>query len=172
MKLYHGSSVIVEEPMILPIRQGRDFGQGFYVTEIQRQAERWAKRKAQVSHRQSSNPEFIEPIVSVFEFDAVAARRSLAWRNFQKPDGAWLDMVLKCRANRDFRHGYDIVSGKIADDNVGETVSFVQQGVMRREDALERLRFQKINSQMAFCTLRALAFLKFVGFYTPMEKEP
>lgn len=39
-----------------------------------------------------------------------------------------------------------IVCGKIANDNVGETVSYVMQGIMRKEDAVERLKFEKINN--------------------------
>jgi hypothetical protein len=31
---------------------------------------------------------------------------------------------------------------------VGETVSFVVQGIMRPEDALAKLRFERINNQM------------------------
>ena len=47
----------------------------------------------------------------------------------------WLDMVVRCRSDAKYIHGYDIVIGKFANDNVGETVNFVQQGIMRREDA-------------------------------------
>ena len=61
----------------------------------------------------------------------------------------------------------DIVIGKIANDNVGETVSYVMQGIMRREDAVERLRFEKINNQIAFCTEKALRTLRFVKSYQP-----
>ena len=39
------------------------------------------------------------------------------------------------------------------------------QGIMRKEDAVERLRFEKINNQLAFCTERALATLTFVDSY-------
>ncbi len=71
-------------------------------------------------------------------------------------------MVVKCRSDITFRHGYDIVSGKIANDNVGETVSYVMQGIMRKEDAIERLKFEKINNQIAFCSEKALKELKFI----------
>ena len=77
------------------------------------------------------------------------------------PDMDWLDMVVRCRGDREFRHGFDIVAGKIANDNVGETVSYVMQGIMRREDAVERLRFEQINNQIAFCTEAALKTLSF-----------
>lgn len=45
-------------------------------------------------------------------------------------------MILQCREKPAFCHGYDIVIGKIANDNVGETVSYVLQGIMRKEDAI------------------------------------
>ena len=59
----------------------------------------------------------------------------------------------------------DIVIGKIANDNVSETVSYVMQGIMRREDAVERLRFEKINNQIAFCMENALRTLRFLESY-------
>ena len=74
-------------------------------------------------------------------------------------------MILICRQNPRFWHGYDIVEGKIADDTVGETVLFVANGTMRKEDALERLKFQKINSQIAFCSEESLVGLKFIKSY-------
>ena len=68
-----------------------------------------------------------------------------------------------------FKHSKDIVTGKIANDSVGETVAYVVAGIMRKEDALERLRFQKINNQVAFCSDRALNFLKYESSYIVPE---
>lgn len=76
----------------------------------------------------------------------------------------WLDMVCACRSDIAFSHGYDIVTGKIADDNVGETVTYVMQGIMRKEDAVERLKFEKINNQVCFNTEVALQCLKYIGY--------
>ncbi len=87
---------------------------------------------------------------------------------FLQLDGAsveWLDLVVTCRSRTDYSHGYDIVEGKIANDNVGETVSYVMQGIMRKEDAIERLRFEQINNQIAFCTEAALRTLHFQNSY-------
>ena len=36
---------------------------------------------------------------------------------------------------------------------------------MRKEDAIERLKFEKINNQIAFCTSKALEELKYQRFY-------
>ena len=55
--------------------------------------------------------------------------------------------------------------GKIANDNVGETVSYVVKGIMRKEDAIERLKFEKINNQIAFCTEKAIKALVFKESY-------
>ena len=71
---------------------------------------------------------------------------NLKEKTFEDASMEWLEMVVKCRSDLKYIHGFDIVSGKIANDNVGETVSYVIQGIMRKEDAVERLKFEKINS--------------------------
>ncbi len=43
MKLYHGSYVRIEMPETKKGRTKVDFGQGFYLTGIRTQAERWAR---------------------------------------------------------------------------------------------------------------------------------
>lgn len=78
----------------------------------------------------------------------------------------WLEMVIKCRSDLNFKHDYDIVIGKIANDNVGETVEYVLAGIMRKEDAVERLRFEKINNQICFCSEESLKVLVYNEAYT------
>ena len=123
--------------MIIQTEKGRDFGCAFYLTPIKEQAERMAKRKQRMNRSDFA-------IVSVFEFDEKNIQ-GLKCKRFSDPDLEWLDMIIECRTNPSFKHGYDIVEGKIADDSVGETILFVIDGVMKKEDALERLKFQKIN---------------------------
>ena len=162
MILYHGSTLEVQQPHILKSEIGRDFGFAFYTTDIQAQAERWARRRAMIESRRTKTK--VQAIVSVYEWDENAAKQL----QFLKFDGAsmeWLDLVVICRSQIDYSHGYDIVEGKIANDNVGETVSYVMQGIMRKEDAIERLRFEKINNQIAFCTETALRTLYFQNSY-------
>ncbi len=163
MKLYHGSILAVETPQIVRTLIGRDFGFAFYTTDIQTQAEKWALRR-QLFAREGGNPSACA-IVSVYDFDAEAAHKMLQIKDFPVASMAWLDFVLQCRSQKDFAHGYDLVTGKIANDNVGETVAYVSAGIMRKEDAIERLRFQRINNQIAFCTPQALSFLQFESSY-------
>jgi hypothetical protein len=160
MKLYHGSTLIVDSPRIIKSEQGRDFGTGFYTTGIKEQAVRWAKRKALIEKRRANTA---KAIVSIYEFDE-AHYRDLKVIHFPEPSAEWLNMICACRSNRDYSHGYDIITGKIANDNVGETVSYVIQGIMRPEDALEKLKFAKINDQICFATEKALAYLRYTGF--------
>ena len=160
MILYHGSNVIVEHPKIITSEYGRDFGSGFYTTDIKDQAVRWARRRAKLSLR---NGGIYAPYISIYEFDD-ASFDELNCKRFDQPDTEWLNLVCACRSDISFHHKFDIVVGKIADDNVGETISYVVQGIMRKEDAVERLRFEKINNQICFNTEKALSYLKYIGF--------
>ena len=155
MILYHGSNVEVSKPEIIKTIKGRDFGRGFYATPIKKQAERMAKRKQRVDGGSA--------IVSVFEWDEDVC--DLKYKNFKSPDLEWIDMIVACRSNPAYKHSFDIVEGKIADDTVGSTVNFVVNGVIKKDDAIERLKFQEINSQLAFCSEKALKHIKFIKSY-------
>ena len=157
MILYHGSNVIVENPKIIQSEKGKDFGCAFYLTPIKEQAERMAKRKQKMNKGSCA-------VVSVFEFNKKDIE-NLRYKYFDNPNLEWLDMIIKCRTDASFKHGFDIVEGKIADDAVGETILFVIDGVMKKEDALERLKFQKINSQIAFCTEKSLKLINYIDSY-------
>lgn len=162
MILYHGSTLEVQQPRILKSEIGRDFGFAFYTTDIQAQAERWTRRRTMIESRRTKKE--VLPIVSVYEWDEDAAKQ-LRFLQFDGASMDWLELVVTCRSRTDYAHGYDIVEGKIANDNVGETVSYVMQGIMRKEDAIERLRFERINNQIAFCTEAALRTLHFQNSY-------
>ena len=162
MILYHGSYTSIEIPQIITQEKGRDFGFGFYTTTIKEQAERWAIRTARLRSRQTNKEEFAT--VNVYNFDEKLAEK-LKTKVFPDADIEWLEMVIKCRSDLNFKHGYDIVIGKIANDNVGETVEYVLAGIMRKEDAVERLRFEKINDQICFCSEESLKTLLFKERY-------
>lgn len=164
MILYHGTTLEIKSPKILTDEKGRDFGFAFYTTDIKEQAERWAKRRAKIQSRKTGDS--ITPIVNIYEWD-----NSIVLNN-KTFDGAsleWLELVVACRSDITYKHNFDIVTGKIANDNVGETISYVLQGIMRKEDAVERLKFEKINNQIAFCTEEAIKQLRFLESYIVEE---
>lgn len=162
MILYHGSYTQIETPKIINQEKGRDFGFGFYTTTIKNQAERWAVRSAKLCSRSSDKTE--NAIVNVYEFDEEFAK-NLKTKSYSTADLDWLEMVIRCRSDLNYKHGFDIVTGKIANDNVGETVEYVLAGIMRKEDAVERLRFEKINDQICFCTEESLKTIVFKESY-------
>ena len=164
MILYHGSTIEVSEPQIFKSEIGRDFGFAFYTTDIHDQVYRWAKRKAMIESRKSKSKHIA--VVNQYEWDETVAGMDLNIKTFQGPSMEWLDLVLICRSNVSYKHEYDIVIGNIANDNVGETVSYVLQGIMRREDALDRLKFEKINNQIAFCTEKGLKSLRYLSCHS------
>lgn len=159
MLVYHGSTIAVEKPEIITSEIGRDFGFGFYTTDIKNQALRWARRKAILSKRKKVGA---EATLNIYEYNESKAKEDLNIKIFNDPNSEWLDFIIACRSDTSFEHSYDIVVGNIANDNVGETVSFVMNGIMRKEDALERLKFQKINNQICFNTVKALGYLEFI----------
>ena len=161
MIVYHGSSDVVKKPEIRTNEIGRDFGFAFYTTDIKAQAERWATRRAKIAGKNKRINK--KAIVNLYEWNEKEAEKELNIMRFSGPSSEWLDMVLKCRSNISYKHDFDVVIGNIADDNVGETVSYVMQGIMRKEDAIERLKFEKINNQIAFCTPKALNYLSYSG---------
>ena len=161
MILYHGTTLRIEQPRIIRTEIGRDFGFAFYTTDIKEQAERWAIRRAKIESRKKKAA--CNAVVNVYEWKRDPT--GLLYQAFLEPSMDWLELVMRCRSDVEYQHGFDIVEGKIANDNVGETVSFVMQGIMRKEDAIERLKFERINNQIAFCTERALETLSFVDSF-------
>ena len=110
MMIYHGSTEIVENPQIITSYTGRDFGIGFYTTDIKEQAERWAKRQANYRNMNMA-------ILNSYEFDDDTP--DLKVKTFTDYSIEWLDFVIECRSNPNSKHEYDLIIGKIANDNVG-----------------------------------------------------
>jgi len=153
MIVYHGGTDIIKQPVIKPQSGGRDFGRGFYCTDIRDQAEKWAKRQSRIRK--------LPPILNIFEFNIDNAQHGLAFKMFNDYSAEWLELVISCRKDPLYTHGFDITYGKIANDDVGETVQAVVDGLMPVDFALQKLAFMPANNQYCFCTEKALAYLKF-----------
>ena len=154
MNLFHGGTDIVENPIIRPQSAGRDFGKGFYCTDIRNQAEKWAKRQGRIRKQ--------EAVLNVFEFDLNNAQRNLNLKLFTDYSMEWLELIVNCRKKHEYTHGFDIVYGKIANDDVGETVQAVLDGLMPLDFALQKLAFMPANNQYCFCTEKSLTYLGFI----------
>nr|MCR5455570.1 DUF3990 domain-containing protein [Bacteroidales bacterium] len=60
--VFHGSIEVVDKPLVSVGRENLDFGQGFYVTDIKRQAQTWAQMKSRYYLD-------LEGIISQYTFD-------------------------------------------------------------------------------------------------------
>ncbi len=156
MMLYHGGTDIVKEPKIIFGEQGRDFGFAFYTTDIYEQALKWAKRQGRIRRKQA--------ILNIYEFDDDKAAKDLNFKKFTDYSLEWLEFVVNNRSNLQFKHSFDIVFGKIANDDVGETVQAVVDGLMPFDFALQKLTFMQVNNQYAFCSENSLPYIKFSKF--------
>ena len=105
MRLYHGTNTVAVKPEVRIVGFTKDFGYGFYCTEIEKQARRWA-----VSKRKPH-------IVCVYDYEPNAELRK---KLFPVMSDEWLDFVAACRHGES--HPYDIVEGPMADDEVWDYV--------------------------------------------------
>ncbi len=152
MILYHGSFVVVDKPDLTHSRPNVDFGKGFYTTPIYDQAEKWCGRFKRRGK---------EGIISSYELDE-AAYEELKVLRFDAYSEEWLDFILNCRSGQDNTY-YDLVIGGVANDKVFNTVELYFDGLIDKKEAINRLRYEKPNLQMAFRTEEALSYLKFEG---------
>lgn len=159
MRLYHGSNVIVDAPRILPPSPGRtlDFGTGFYATTSIEQARRW------VGLRQKRG-EIADGFVSCYEIeDGILSRPDLTCRVFPTADSDWLNFVMGNRDGLIPDHGYDIVSGPVANDRVYATLTLFEIGQLDIDETIRRLKTYALVDQLLFHTEKALKFLRFTG---------
>ncbi len=155
MILYHGGTEAVMHPDCKMGRPDLDFGQGFYVTLLQDQAEGFARRKAR--DRKG------KPVISIYEFDYDAAIKDCAYLNFEFYDEAWLDFVVDSRNGMKPWANYDIVEGGVANDRVIDTVELYTIGILDKASALGRLSEHQPNHQICILSQAILdKYLKFV----------
>ena len=144
--VYHGSNVEVSKPKILQNGFYKDFGYGFYCTNIEKQAKRWAlTRKG-------------DSIVNKYKYNE---NPDLQIKSFPEMTDEWLDFVVECR--RGTLHRYDIVEGPMADDQIWNYVEGFIEGRITRSAFWELVKFNYPTHQIVFCTEIALKTLEFEG---------
>lgn len=148
MKVYHGSNMEVTKPDIVHSYKALDFGQGFYVTTVIEQANRWAKRKTQMK-------ETGIPIVTVYEMPDTLPDHFKV-KTFSEDLNEWIDFVCKCRDESDDYLKYDIIKGKVANDKVFRVVSMYHRGIWDKERALQEIKVYPDYDQIAFINQQAI----------------
>ena len=152
LEIYHGSNIIVEKPIIMPYVRTLDFGNGFYATTIYNQAEEWANKK---SDRRGG-----QAVINKYELDL----KYLRVKNFTEINDEWADFVILNRqSDTIIEHSFDVIIGEVADDRVYDSLQFYLDGVITKEQFIERVKFKEENNQLCLATNAALNKLKFKG---------
>jgi hypothetical protein len=145
MIVYHGGYCSIESPKIIAGKYAKDFGTGFYCTEIKEQAVRWAKR-------------YETPVISHYDLTLDTRLNIL---HFEDMTEEWLDFVVDCR--RGIKHDYDVVIGAMANDQVYNYISDYLSGVLTREQFWVLAKFKHPTHQINFCTTQALQCLIYIN---------
>ena len=157
MKLYHGSTVIVDKPLVSYGRDNLDFGKGFYTTRMQRQAEKWIQRFISLGKK---------GIISIYNFDDTDIQKKYRYKKIPEYNEEWLNFVLASRDGSKEYLNYDIIEGGIANDKVFNTVELYFTGLIDKSTALQRLKFEQPNNQICFINQQVLdTVLKFESSY-------
>lgn len=170
--LYHGSYCAVEEPDLDKCAKFKDFGRGFYLTSSKIQAENFAKisaAKAKSRGLISENERF--GFISSFTVTDVTGLNCFY---FDTADVAWLHCVVAHRRSgafvdiRNEMAAYDVVSGKIANDDTNATILaymgnvFGPMGSDRADSmCISLLLPERLQDQFCFRSMAALSKLQF-----------
>jgi hypothetical protein len=153
MKVYHGSYTAIDTIDFSYCQKHRDFGKGFYVTNLREQAETWATRKGKDNDT--------EAVVTEFEFaEHFFNDKFLKTVQFENYSEEWLDFVVLNRKNfsEQQAHDYDIVEGPVADDKIATRVDEYLDGAISKEQFLQELIYEP-SHQICFCTMQSLRAL-------------
>lgn len=163
MTVYHGSNMIVNHPDIKHSFRALDFGRGFYVTTVKEQAERWARRKADICGTGKA-------IVTVYNM--MEDFNGFAYKCFEADLTEWIDFICKCRDEEKDYLQYDVVRGKVANDKVFRVVDMYHSGIWDKKRALEEMKVYPDYDQIAFISQKAInQLLCYESFYEVMRNE-
>lgn len=158
MIVYHGSTEEIQNPDVLHSCRNLDFGKGFYVTTVKMQAERWAKRKADIVGQTKA------VVTEYTMLDDDLTKFSV--KDFVSNMDAWIDFVCGCRDGGTEYMLYDIIKGKVADDKVYRVVDMYRRGIWDKNRALQEIKVYETYDQIAFVSQKAVdAVLKYSTSY-------
>lgn len=129
----------VEIPKIMINGYYKDFGYGFYCTNLKKQAIRWAMTKKGDS------------VINTYSYQR---NENLQIKTFEEMTEEWLQFVVDCR--RGIEHNYDIVEGPMADDQIWNYVEDYVSGEISKEAFWALVKFRYPTHQIVFCTETAL----------------
>lgn len=166
MKLFHGSNVDIDSISLAMCRPYKDFGRGFYLTDIEEQAERMAVRVSRIYGG--------TPVVNSYEIeDDFRNIPDLRIKDFGvRTTEEWAKFVMNNRSraftdeksdlcNKDNK--YDIVIGPVADDNMALLFRQYENEIIDFDTLLKGMIYKKTSSQYSFHTIKSIKLLRKVA---------
>lgn len=163
MRLYHGSNISIEHINLAMCRPYKDFGKGFYLTDMKEQAEKMAVRVSKIYGG--------SPVVNVYEIENDFRKESdIQIRDFgNQTTKEWAQFVMNNRSrsfldetdllcNKDNK--YDIVIGPVADDNMALLFRQYENEIIDFETLLKGMIYKKTSSQYSFHTEKSIKLLE------------
>ncbi len=138
--VYHGGTEVVEQPICNMGRPNLDFGQGFYVTDLRKQAVDWA---ALIANRRK-----LTPVLNRYRLNREAILSEARCKVFVAYDRDWLEFIVASRRGLQVAKAYDYIEGGVSNDRVVDTVNLYMAGLMDVDTALHRLSEHRPNNQM------------------------
>jgi hypothetical protein len=138
--VYHGGTEKIEHPDCKSGRRYLDFGQGFYVTDIRRQAADWAMLMADRRRE--------KPVLNRYRLNRDAIMAEAHCKLFKAYDEEWLEFIVASRRGQPVVDAFDYIEGGVANDRVVDTVNLYMAGLMDKATALHRLSEHQPNNQM------------------------
>jgi hypothetical protein len=171
---YHTSYKYFERVDLLFGKRGNDFGKGFYLTSSEEQADKFVNAAIRKSEQALDHGYVISfrlteaSNLTLFEFDTTNAE--------------WLHCI--CAFRSGFKKAfaewekYDIVAGKVANDDTNATISFYLSGAYGEvgsdaavATALTQLRPDVLMDQICVKTDAAVSRLEFIGAKKVAKRE-
>ena len=150
--LFHGTTLIVQSPLILEDNTRTDFGHGFYCTSSPQQAKERALEKFHASIAR-------EAYVNEYEMSLPPADFKIL--RFVGPTEEWIDFVYNNRNKKGFKHNYDIVYGPVADNKLNQLFALYEDGIITKDQLRIQATNHNLKDQYLFHTKRSLEILKF-----------
>ena len=162
---YHTSYLIIEQVDLSYGKKGNDFGAGFYLTSSEAQADRFvnaAIRKSELA--------LDHGYVLTYRLKDISG---LELFEFETTNAEWLHCICAYRSGFEKAYTmwekYDILAGKVANDDTNATISFYLNGAYGEVGseravaaALEQLRPDVLEDQICVKTKAALDKLEYM----------
>jgi hypothetical protein len=156
MKIYHGTNVEFGAIDLNKCPPNRDFGQGFYCTNIKKHALERAEDKVD---EEGGKVTILEFNLEWTDFERI--NKNLKIKRFDTICAEWAEFVLlnRLRKESEPQHEYDIVEGPVANDKMFRQFQLYATNRIRLNELVRKIKFREETHQIAFCTESALDVL-------------